>query len=115
MLTAQTGGRMLDALPSDYWRTVATAEQSMPLAPWLYALAMLCFVGEIGLRRLGNAITVPRFTNLRRWVLWRPSSVPAADGEPAPSPPAPPVTHVSSLRQAKQKARDEMQQPTTRE
>jgi len=117
MLTAQTGGRMLATLPPDYWRTGAIAEQSMPLAPWLYSLAMLCFVAEIGLRRLSNAVALPRFTKLGQWVSRQRSPTSVATGEPVPPPPppAPPPTHVSSLRQAKQKAREEMQAPPAEE
>jgi hypothetical protein len=115
MLTAQTGGRMLSTIPADYWQTTATAEQSMPLAPWWYSLAMLCFVGEIGLRRRGPIVAWPQLPGLYRWGSWRSQPRSTTQDALPLSPPSPssPSTHVSSLRQAKQKARDEMQKPPT--
>ena len=117
----QTGGQLLTT-PADmaqYWQTSASATTTQSLQVWVILVAAVLFIIEIALRRLGWL----RVGGLPR--TWWPARRQAQSARPSragdttdPSPPvlpSAPPSHVDALRQARQRAREQMQSDTQRD
>jgi Mg-chelatase subunit ChlD len=118
-LAALTGGHECLDL-SEIWEELPRRPGEVPLSPWLYSLALVCFLLGILHRRTGLLANLPslrlrrrpakepsarrwRFPRLRlpRWRRRRPPPVPTSEPEPSePTPPAAPPDAVEDEHEA---------------